>query len=389
MVDSVTYRHNTPVVGRIEGEPNGFLDRSDCTLSWDDGTRTLTLTGTYTIWSTGLEFEKTGDSFQIGDVEGAHFVYYDETGTLAETPTFTIDLVSNYCLVAYVTWDATNNEAVPGVVNEQHGMSMSSDTHAYLHTTVGAAYDEGLALTIVNSDGSGDDDDHARFSSAAGQTRDEDITHTIAAHGTTDNLPVLWRDGANGDWRMAATDEFAVIKGTSRAYWNEWTGATWQRTEAAQNDFVLAHLFAVPGLTPATGYIVSVMGQAEYGSQGDARAGAETELFALQLAGLPSAEFLAVGSIIFQTGTGNSNAVASRIRTTDSGDDYVDWRFVRTGVGGASASVAWGDISGTLTDQADLIAGNLPYDNSTSGLTATQVQAAIDEIEARIEALEP
>ena len=389
MVDSVTYRHNTPVVGRIDGEPNGFEDRTDCTLSWDNGTRTLTLTGTYTFWSNGEQFTATNDSFQIGDVEGSHFVYYDGTGTLAEIDSFSLDLIQTYCLVAYVTWDATNGTAVPGAVNEQHGMSMSSDTHGYLHTTIGAAYDEGLALTIVDSAGSGDDDDHARFSSAAGQTRDEDITHTITSHGTTDNLPVLWRDGANGNWRMNASDEFAVIKGTNRAYWNEWTGATWQRSEATQNDYVLAHIFAVPGITPATGYVVAIMGQAEYNSQNDARAGAETELFALQLAGLPSAEFLTAGSIIFQTGTGNSNAVASRIRTTDSGDDYVDWRFVRTGVGGASASVAWGDITGTPGDQLDLIAGNVPYDNAASGLTATEVQSALDEIEARVEELEP
>lgn len=36
-----------------------------------------------------------------------------------------------------------------------------------------------------------------------------------------------------------------------------------------------------------------------------------------------------------------------------------------------------------------LSAATVPYDNATSGLTATDVQAALDEIEARVEVLEP
>lgn len=121
--------------------------------------------------------------------------------------------------------------------------------------------------------------------------------------------------------------EYPVLKGTSLAYFNEWTGATWQLTEIqSSNNFVLAHIYAVPGVTPSTGYLVAIMGQAEYANTAAARAGAETEIWNLDVAGLPSAEFFPLATIIFQTSTNYSNAVASRTRTTDTGDDYVDWR---------------------------------------------------------------
>jgi len=308
------------------GSPNGFEDRTDCTLSWSDATRTVTLTGDFAFWSNGQRFESTGDSYQISDAEGPHFVYFDDAGVLSETFTFDVDLIQADCFVAYILWDATNSEAVPGLVNEQHGAGMASDTHSYLHNTVGAAFQSGLGLTITSVDGTGNDNDDARFSSAAGVTRDEDITHTIVARGTTDAIPVLYRDGASGLWRMDDDAEYPVLKGTTYAYWNEWTGATWQRTEAGNNNFVLAHIYAVPGVTPETGHLVSIMGQAEYTTIGNARAGAETELFDLDVAGLPSAEFFPVATIIFHTASTYSNAVASRTRTTDLGDDYIDWR---------------------------------------------------------------
>ena len=337
------------------GEPNGFEDRSDCVLSWDNATRTLTLTGSYAIWTDGQRLTKGNESIQIADTEGAHFIYFDSSGTLTETTSFDPGLISEYAFVALVYWDATNSEAVPGPYCEQHGSSMTSDTHLYLHNTVGAAYDSGLAPAPVSVDGSGDDDDDARVPVSGGVFWDEDIEHTVPARLSTDTLFVLYRDGANGDWRMDDDAEYPVLKGPSRAYWNEWTGATWTLTEASNNDFVLAHLFAVPGTNEDSGRIVAVMGQAEYSTLGNARAGAEVELAQLQVDGLPTPEFVALATVIFQTGNGYANAVASRVRSTDAGDDFIDWR-TQPNPGGGAVAVAWGDITGTLTNQVDLAA---------------------------------
>jgi hypothetical protein len=55
-----------------------------------------------------------------------------------------------------------------------------------------------------------------------------------------------------------------------------------------------------------------------------ARQGANTEISSLS--GLPFSEFVPVGSVIFQTANGFSNAVKARVYPTDTGANYVDFR---------------------------------------------------------------
>jgi hypothetical protein len=364
----------------IDPLKNGFEDRADCVLTWDNGTRTLTLTGTFDFWSNGEKFTSTGDTFQISDVEGDHFIYYDNTGTLQEITTFDIDLIKSDCYVAYVYWDATNNEAVPNAICEQHGSTMDTQTHLYLHHTKGTAFESGLALTIATVDGSGDNATDAQFASSGGIIWDEDIEHTVTSRANTDNIPVLYRTGAAGDWRMNDSTAFPLVTaGSGRAAWNQFTGGAWQLTEVSNTNFVLAHIYAIPGVNETNGYLVSVLGQAEYGSLALAREGALSEISSVNLTGLPSQEFKEVATIIFQTNDGYTNAVRSRVRSTDAGDDYIDWRLTDFGTGGsAAASAAWGNISGTLSNQVDLQAALDAKGSASQQLTNTNKLATIE-----------
>jgi hypothetical protein len=318
------------------GEPNGFENRSDCTLTFSNATRTLTLTGNYTFFGRGNKFTKRIDSFQISDTEGDHYVYYDINGRLAEYTTFNPDLIGEDCFVAYIYWDATNKEAVPWSLCEQHGSSMSAVTHSYLHNTRGAAYDEGILPAVISINGTGNSDDNARFTTTSGVIWDEDIRHTILARTATSNIPYLYRLGANGNWRMNDDNAFVVRKGTNRALWNQFTGGAWQLTELANNQFVLSHLYAIPGVNETNGSVILIAGQASYGNANAARTGALTELQRLALDGLPSPEFVPVATFICQTATAYSNSVSTRIITTDEGDDYIDWRGSTLAGGGGN-----------------------------------------------------
>ena len=331
----------------LDGEPNGFEDRTDVTLAWDDGTRTLTLTGTYSFYSDGTSYDGTGGTIQISDAEGAHFIYYDADGDLQEQTSFDISLIKQYCLVAYIYWDTDNNEAVPWVTNELHGASMSPDTHLYLHSTVGAAYVSGMGLSgmTVAANPTGAADAQCQFTASSGEMRDEDIPHLIETRSAiTDTIPVLWKEGtaAAPVWRMDDTRSCPVTnEGTTagRTMWNELTGGSWQLTEiSADNRFVLSHLYAVPGLNPATGNLVAIVGEAEYQNVSAARAGAQVEAAALALDGLPSLEFVLVATVIAKTNSGWANTPKAGFVTTDTGDDYIDWRQVP--VTGSSASTA-------------------------------------------------
>lgn len=321
-------------VPKVGGTPNGFIDRYEVDLSWDEGTRTLTLTpagASFRFYSGGTFYERSApESAQIDDVEGSWFIYYDESGVLTASNVPSNDLILTWAFVCYVRWDATNKQAIPHPICELHGAQMHPTTHLYLHESVGTRYVRGLKLSDILVDQSGNLDSHAQFSGAGGEIFDEDIEHTILAHlSTTADLRIMYREGANGDWRMSALTSFlALPTGTGRAAWNNADAGgpgIWGLTEVTNNDFVLAHVYAFPGLDCDAGAFMVVMGQADYLTRGNAREGAEVEARNLALDGLPTPEFLLVATLILQTGDGKTNAVKSEVVSTDTGDDYIDW----------------------------------------------------------------
>lgn len=351
---------------------SGFVDRTDNTLTFNEGTRTLTLTpvGTeFVFYSDGIRFEKTAaDNFVIADTEGAHYIYYDETGTLTEITSFNLDIIIKYAFVSLVYWDFDNKEAVL-FSEERHGRVMDSSTHSYLHNTEGARYAGGMQPADIITDASGDLDTHAQISVGAGVLYDEDIRIALAAQTAPASLPFLYHEGASKNWRKIAGNGFVVPdNGANRARYNNVdAGGTgvWGLTEVTNNDFICMHLFAANDLRFPYFWVI---GQAEYTNLGDARAGAAVELASLDLDGLPTAEEKAVATFIIQTGNGYSNTVASRIRSTDTGADFIDWRTVGT-------NVAF-EVTGGTTQNA----AQVPF-TPAGNIAATDVQAAIEELD--------
>lgn len=339
---------------------NGFVDRDDSTMAFDDGTREFSITpvaGAYDFFVQSERFTKSAElTITITDVEGLHYVYFNETGALAVTTTFSTDLISLYAFCATIYWDATNGEAVL-FGDERHGNVMDSQTHSFEHNTYGARYDEGLGLANMDVDGSGADASAAQFSFDDGVIWDEDVKHTIADGSpqelsTIAEVPILYRDGAAGDWRKIAATTYPVsTTGTGLAAWNEWTGATWRITEASSNDYVLVHYFAT---TDVNEPVVGVMGTATYATLKAAREGALNEI-ATPLSGISSLtpEWVAIATVIWETKTTHTNAVKSRVRSTEAGENYVDWRTTLRG-GAVTNGTTWGGIGGTLSDQSDL-----------------------------------
>ena len=326
---------------------SGFPNRTDTTISFVDGTRTFTITpvgASFDFWAGGSRFVKTAaDSVVIPDTEGTHFIYYDGTGTLMCSTSFSTLLMSDYTWIANIHWDATNNEAIL-FGEERHDRIMSSDTHIHLHLSYGTAFVSGLLLTNFDEDGSGADDTAAQFSCDNGIIRDEDIQHDIIDGSPQDlspilNAPVYYRLGAAGDWRRIAATAFPVtITGTGRLAWNEFTGGAWQLTEVTNNSFANIHVIATADINEP---IIVIMGQAEYGNVNAARAGAETEIQNLSLGSMSelSLEWKAIATVIYQTSNAYTNTVQSRVRSSDPADSiiYVDWRRTSVGAGGSGA----------------------------------------------------
>lgn len=339
-------QYNYSVVGK-NGFP--FNSSSDYTLTFVNGTRTFSITPTganFKYWAESIEYTKTtAQSVIIDDTEGLHFIYFDGD-TLTSTTTFSDDLYTSHAYVAFIYWDATNDAQI-ALGHEYHSFNMMSANHLLHHFTEGAQLESGGSLGDILVDQSGDADTHAQFSVATSVLWDEDIKHTLTARASDSNIPVYYRSGADASniWRMNEAASFPVLTtGTGRATWNELTGGNWQLTEVTNTDFVLAHIFAYNDRTRKFGVI---MGQNTYNTLGNARDGALVEVNALVLSGIPFQEIKFLGTIILQTNDGYTNTVASRIRSTDTGDDYIDLRsFIFSAGGESGAVVDHSDLAG-------------------------------------------
>lgn len=346
---------------------NGFDNQIDTTISYVDGTRTFTIAPTgsdFSFNSNGIRYTKTAaENLVTPDTEGLHFIYYDSNGVLQSTQTFVDDIILTWAFTALIYWDATNSTAIT-LADERHGNEMNSQTHLYNHNTTGTRYGTGLLPADVVANGSGDVATHAQISVASGEIWDEDIKITISGQAAPANIPILYKSGATGTWRkIVATDYICTTTGTGRGAYNENTGATWQLTEVSNNDFFLMHLYATDDINDGYFWIV---GQTEYTNLGNARDGAIVEIFNIETAGLPVVEYKSVATFIMQTSNGYANAVQSRVRSTESGDDFIDWRFIDSGI---SVSVAATGLNNVVEDVTPELGGNL--DLGTNSLHAS------------------
>jgi hypothetical protein len=353
-------------------EPTGYPNTTDSVMTFGvDGTNVFTIEPAATSFDVWMDGEKytytTKQSVTISETEGEHYIYFDQADQqLKETTVFPADLLYQQGFTAIVYWDSDNSEHIY-FGEERHGITMDGKTHVNIHFGRGTLYRSGLALGDIVADGSGDSNASAQFSSTSGEITDEDIDITIAAQSAPANVPIFYKSGANGYWRkIGATDYPVTTTGTGRMAYNEFTGGAWQISEVSNNDFALTHIAASNDPDQP---IIAIMGQAEYGNISSARLGATAEINNLVLSGLPFAEFVFMGTIIFQTSDSYANAVQSRIRSTDEGADYVDWRaFTRSSTGSTNDH---GNLSGLGDDdhtQYILVDGSRDFTGTIGGI---------------------
>lgn len=335
-------------------EVTGFVNQTDSTMSFTEGTRTFSIAPTATyfdVWQNGIKYTKTAEeTLVITDVEGVHFIYYN-LGVLTDIVNPTNSEVGiairTLGLVMYIYWDATNKKGVY-VGEERHGLVMDGDTHALVHFKEGMSYITGLAPTDILVDEDGSSDTHAQVGTTLGLVMDEDISVHISAIASTTGYRVMYRDGVNGYWRHEDVSGFPMINASAgRPYWNEYTGGSWQRTETSDRDFMLVHIFASTSIDDP---IFIIMGQNEYGNKGDARDGALVELDSLLLDISLTAEIKSMASIIVQCRSSYGNAVKARFVSTDDGDDFIDYRTVRGAPSGGTSSGSGALDYGTPTN---------------------------------------
>lgn len=352
----------------------GFPNITDTTLSFVNGTRTFTITKTgasFYYYENGVKYIKSSnEDLVIANTEGIHYIYYDGA-TLSESvnpSNATLDtLLRTKPLVAMIYWDATNSTNLL-FAGERHSCFLPTYVHAYLHFALGAKFLNGLALGDFVI-GAGTLDSHAQFSLASGMIADEDLVKSISAIDSTTGTGIYYLSGANAYWRRTTQAGFCVkTTGTGRLAYNQYTGGAWQLTEVTDNNYVLAHIYATNG---ETNKYISVIGQAEYTSLALAQAGAINEAKSLQLGGLPTKEFVLVGTVIFNTKSTYSNAVKAKIVQTSDRFNYVDWRVTSIAGGGSGGST---DLTAYMTvDGSKTFTGIVSYDSAKTFTSDNQI----------------
>jgi len=339
---------------------NGFdlqSPDSNGTLTWDSGTRTVSLAVTggesnFYFWVDGKKVTKTTtQTVVVPDVTGVYYCYFDTSGVLQYILDSSVPDSAFYdcAIVAIVRWNAT--QGTGGCGNERHGIRMSGATHLYNHVTYGARYEAGFDITGL-TDGS-----PTYTQVASGKFWDEDIRHSLSAQSTH---PWMYRLGASGLWTSVAADNQVGLKDGADTYysWNEWTGSTWQLTEGTTTtDYFISFFIATPSVSASSG-VMKIVGHNAYSSVANARAAIESELHGLSTEGLPGPEIVFLLAIIVDR-TGDLQELAD-------GSVYYDLRGV--------SSKGSGGSSGTTLSAADV-----PITDSGSIITADNVEDALQE----------
>ena len=348
----------------ITAEPTGFPNRTDSELSFTSATRTFQISdtagGSFDYYYKGELITVSSDpTVVISDTNGIHYIYFNSSGTLVSSTSFW-DLETTIP-VATVLWntDLDSGTGLGLIAEERHGLSMDWATHSLLHSSIGTQYGTGLAMSGYTLDT--DSDAAVQFGISGGTIRDEDIdlviTHSAAPSNPLEQIlndpaeiPVFYKSGASGDWAWDAATTFA-FKNTAagRVNWNQWTGATWQQTEATDNYFV-AYWIVATGIHDSP--VIAIQGQRQ--DQLLTNAKDNNSIGSVDFGDLPFQEVRILYRVILRTKTTFGGTRKAKI------SEVLDMRVAGNTIGGSYIPVTHGDLAGLGDDdhaQYALLAG--------------------------------
>ena len=221
-------------------EPTGFDDSSAITVTYDSGTRKVTLAGTFKLYYRGnLILDISASSWEspahAAGPDSPLFLYYNGAFVWTNTPWEFFD-----AQIAYVFYDDLSNFYFG--LREVHGF-MPWQTHLHLHNTVGTFRRSGGTFSnfVLGSTTPGD----RRPDISTTTVVDEDI-ETINAALTSNLYTQFYLSGATPDFNFDVDEAEIVPVSPTLPFWNEDNGGTWQQTLLADGEFMCVWLVASP-----------------------------------------------------------------------------------------------------------------------------------------------
>lgn len=344
---------------------NGFVDRAQTTISFNESNRTFSISPTSTsfdVFSNGVKYTKTAlDTLVCSDAEGLHVLYYNDSGTLSESTVFSTNHIMRWAIIALYYWNAADQKMVPGLQDERHGCQWASSQHLLDHLAIGAEYESGLDISLT-ADGNGSSIDHVRYTATSGYFQDEDLQHAVLPHALADNINYMYRSGANS-WKSISTPNIVTTVGSGRAAYNYFNGTSWSLSEVSNGDYVISHLFVYPSVNGISW--VCVPGTEIYTTRLAASLACQQHP---NLGSLPAPEYKLIASVLIQTSNTYTNAAKSRIVAQDDGGLFVDWRHTS----GSAGSVVTGGVVTSVNGHV----GNVVLTSADVGAQSVLVSGA-------------
>jgi hypothetical protein len=306
----------------LSQEPQGFVNRTDSILSFNDSTRTFTIQPTgssYAIYIEGVKVTKTtAETVVIGTGTALNYLHFNTNTGLLENKTTPFDFDTDVP-IAYIHWNADINQST-FFGEERHGIRMDSSTHKWIHNTFGVQYINGLSIGNYVLLGNGSLDAHAQISISNGTLYQEDIIINIS---DGDNgveftqqldpiayIPTYYHSGSTGQWVRGSGTAFPVKYNGTRAQYNLLSGGTWTIPNVTNNRYFAMWIVATNEINDP---ILAIVGQREDSSLGSAEN--LNNWSDLNLANIPANEVKPLYRLIFLTNDTYANTSKSSLQS--------------------------------------------------------------------------
>lgn len=309
----------------LSQEPQGFVNRNDSIISFDDSSRTFTIQpsisgGFYTIYVEGIKVIKNSiDTIVIGSGTSLNYIHFDTTPPYSlQTKTTGFDFDTDVP-IAFIHWNSDINQST-FFGEERHGIRMDSVTHKWIHNTFGMQYISGLSIGGYILLGDGSSNSHAQIDISDGILYQEDIIINIT-NGTGSGefiqqlspiayIPVYYHSGTTGQWVRDTATAFPLKYNATRAQYNLYNAGTWTTPNVGNNKYFAMWLVATNDINDP---ILAILGQREDSSLGSAEN--NNTWSSINLTNIPTQEIRPLYRLIFHTNNSYTNTPKSSLQS--------------------------------------------------------------------------
>jgi hypothetical protein len=309
-------------INELSLEPQGFVNRLDSIISFNDSTRTFTIAPTgasYDVYIEGVKVTKTtSESIVIGSGTALNYIHFNTDTGLLDTKTTFFNFDTDVP-IAFIHWNGDINQST-FFGEERHGIRMDSMTHKWIHNTFGMQYINGLSIGGYTLLGNGSSNSHAQIDISDGTLYQEDIIINIVDGNNgvefTQQLspiayiPVYYHSGSTGQWVRDVSTPYPLKYNATRALYNLYSGGTWTTPNVPNNRYFAMWIVATNDMNDP---ILAIMGQREDSSLGAAE---NNNIWSdINLTNIPTNELRPLYRLIFLTNATFTNTPKSSLQS--------------------------------------------------------------------------